>query len=188
MLIGYARVSTKDQVLDRQRAELQAAGCKKVYTEKASGKKGADRPRWDSCNEHLRAGDCLVVTELSRLGRNTGNLAALADDLKDREVGLRILNLGIDTETAAGKLIFTVIAGVAEMERELLIERTLSGLAAARADGRVGGRRRSITDKQIAKAQALYDEHRFTMAEIARHVDSTPGTLYRYLEIGGEAS
>ncbi|CCQ46018.1 resolvase, N terminal domain protein [Pseudarthrobacter siccitolerans] len=133
----------------------------------------------------LRARDRLVVTELSRLGRHTGELANLDEALQERGVGLRILNLDLDTTTPSGKLIFTVIA-VAQMERELLIERTRSGLAAARAEGRVGGRRRTFTDKQIAKAQALYDEHRFTMTEIARLCETSPATLYRYLNIGAD--
>lgn len=184
MHIGYARVSRPDQSLDRQLSELEADGCERVFRESASGKRGAARPVWDQCLASLRAGDTLVVTELSRLGRSTSNLASLADDLKDRGVELRILNLGIDTTTIAGKLVFTIIAAVAEMERELLVERTHSGLAEARAQGRVGGRRRSITDKQIAQAQALYDERRFTMAQIARLVGTSPATLYRYLEIG----
>lgn len=186
MNIGYARVSTKEQILDRQIMELKAAGCDKIFQEKASGKKDAVRPEWDRCISQLRTGDSLVVCELSRLGRHTGKLRELTDDLEERGVGLRILNLGIDTTTPAGKLIFTIIAGVAEMERELLIERTHSGLAVARANGKYGGRRRSITDAQINKAQALYDERRFTMTEIARVVETSPATLYRYLQVGDQ--
>lgn len=184
MDIGYARVSTKDQSLTRQRRELKAAGCKQIFAEQASGKKDAERPEWDRCLATLREGDRLVVTELSRLGRHTGELAKLAEEMEDRGIGLWMLNLGIDTTTPAGRLIFTIVGAVAAMERELLIERTHSGLAAARADGRVGGRRRTITDKQIKQAQELYDEHRFTMSQIARMVESTPSTLYRHLEIG----
>ena len=184
MDIGYARVSTKDQILDRQLSALKAVGCDQIFAEKASGKKGAVRPEWERRLSTLRKGDRLVVCELSRLGRNTGSLSELADELKDREVGLWIRNLGIDTTTPAGKLIFTIVGAVAEMERELLIERTHSGLAVARAQGKVGGRRRGITDAQIERAQALYDEHRFTMTDIARLVESPPSTLYRYLTVG----
>lgn len=186
MDIGYARVSTKEQILDRQLDELNAAGCDQIYSEKASGKKDAVRPEWERCVASLRKGDRLVVCELSRLGRHTGSLAELADDLKERGIGLKILNLGIDTTTPAGKLIFTIIAAVAEMERELLVERTQSGLAAARAQGRVGGRRRSISEQQIQRAQQLYDERRFTMAEISRLVGVSPATLYRYVQVGGQ--
>jgi DNA invertase Pin-like site-specific DNA recombinase len=134
-LIGYARVSTPDQSLDRQLDELHALGCSRVFAEAASGKRGAHRPEWDACLAHLRAGDTLVVVELSRLGRNTGDLGRLLDHLDEHNIALRILNLGIDTRTPAGRLIFTIIGAVAAMERELLIERTQSGLAAARARG-----------------------------------------------------
>jgi DNA invertase Pin-like site-specific DNA recombinase len=139
-LIGYARVSTPDQSLERQLDELRALGCSRVFAEAASGKRGAHRPEWDACLAHLRPGDTLVVVELSRLGRNTGDLGRLLDHLDEHNIALRILNLGIDTRTPAGRLIFTLIGAVAAMERDLLIERTQSGLAAARARGRVGGR------------------------------------------------
>ncbi|WP_309082307.1 recombinase family protein [Zhihengliuella sp.] len=185
MDIGYARVSRNDQILDRQIDELEAAGCERVFTEKASGSKESKRPEFDLCLRTLRTGDRLVVTELSRLGRHMGELANLSEQLKKLGVGLRILNFGIDTSSPSGAFFFNIIAAVAQMERELLIERTRSGLAAARAQGRVGGRKRSITAKQLAKAQALYDEHRFTMAEIARVCETSPATLYRYLEIEG---
>lgn len=183
MDVGYARVSRNDQVLDRQLEELKAVRCDRIYAEKASGSKGTERPEFDACLRALRHGDRLVVTELSRLGRHTGELAKLEEQLQQQGVGLRILNLDIDTSSPSGKLIFNVVAAVAQMERELLIERTRSGLATARAQGRVGGRRRAISNKQVAKAQALYDEHRFTMAEIARVCETSPATLYRYLTI-----
>ena len=141
MIIGYVRVSTKDQSLDRQRDELTGAGCEQVHEEYARGKRGALRPVWDETVRHLGRGDTVVVTELSRLGRSTAELAALADDLQQRGVALRILNLGVDTGTPAGKLVYAIIAAVAEMERALLVERTMSVLAAARARGRNGGRK-----------------------------------------------
>jgi hypothetical protein len=102
--IGYGRVSTPDQSLDRQLDELVAHGCERTYAEAASGRRGAYRPQWESCLAHLRAGDTLVVVELSRLGRNTGDLGRLLDDLDQRRIGLQILNLGIDTATPAGRL------------------------------------------------------------------------------------
>src|SRR6478752_3065898 len=120
--IGYARVSTADQSLDRQLDELRAHGCERVFAEAASGKRGAHRPLWEACLAHLRGGDTLVVVELSRLGRNTGDLGRLLDDLHLRGIALRILNLGVDTRTAAGRLIFTIVGAVASMERELLVE------------------------------------------------------------------
>lgn len=182
-LIGYARVSTPDQNLDRQLDELHAHGCERVFSEAASGKRGAERPQWHACLAHLRAGDTLVVVELSRLGRNTGDLGRLLDYLDERDIGLRILNLGIDTTTPAGRLIFTIVGAVAAMERELIIERTHSGLAAARARGRVGGRRRTFTPAQERQAQRLYDAKVLTLEQIAKAVGSSTSTVYRYLKL-----
>jgi len=181
MIVGYARVSTGEQNLDRQRDELLADGAEKVYEEVGSGKKGAPRPKWDEVLRNLRSGDTLVVTELSRLGRNTGQLGALVDELKEREIWLRILNLPLDTTTATGRLLYDVVGAVAAMERNLLIERTNSGLAAARARGRKGGRRRTTTKAQVAKAQDLYDKRELTISEIAAVIGVSPRTMYRYL-------
>ena len=183
MIIGYARVSTKDQSLDRQRDELTAAGCEQVHEERASGKRDAVRPVWDETVRHLRHGDTLVVTELSRLGRSTAELAALADDLEERGVALRILNLGVDTGTPAGKLVYQIISAVAEMERALLVERTMSGLAAARARGRSGGRKPKLSKAQVRTAQALRNEGSLTMAEIAAQIGVSRNTLYRHLDV-----
>ncbi len=182
MNIAYARVSTSDQSLDRQVDELTAAGAEKVYTEVASGKKGAKRPHWDEMCRSVRSGDVLMVTELSRLGRSTSQLAALADDLNERGVALRILNLGLDTSTPTGKMVYTMLSAVAEMERSLLIERTQSGLAAARARGRNGGRKREFTDAKVKKAQRLYSQGELSMTDLARTMGVSRQTLYRYLE------
>jgi len=186
MIVGYARVSTAEQSLDRQRDELAAAGAENVFGEVGSGKKGAARPQWEECLRALREGDMLVVTELSRLGRSTSQLAALAEELAERKIGLRILNLGLDTTTPAGKLVYSIVAAVAEMERDLLIERTTSGLAAARARGRKGGRRRSTTPAQVAKMQMLYDKRELTVAEIAAVVGVSPSTAHRYIVSDGQ--
>ena len=182
MNIGYARVSTKDQSLDRQRDELKDAGCDAVHEETASGKRGAARPVWDETVRNLRAGDTLVVVELSRLGRSTSELAALADDLQERGVALRILGLGIDTGTPAGKLIYQIISAVAEMERALLVERTKSGLEAARKKHkRLGGRKPKLTAAKLKAARAMRDSGELTMGEIAEHYGVSRNTLYRNL-------
>lgn len=181
-LIGYARVSTADQSLDRQRDDLRAHGSERIFAEAASGRRGARRPQWEACLGHLRPGDTLVATELSRLGRNTGDLGQLLERLDDQHVGLQILNLGIDTTTAAGRLIFTIVGAVAAMERDLLIERTQSGLVAARARGRVGGRRRTYSAAQQKEAQRLYDSRQLTLDQIAKAVGSSVTTVYRYLQ------
>src|SRR5664280_253635 len=186
-ILSYARVSTAEQSLDRQRDELTAAGAEMVYSEVGSGKKGAERPQWDEVLRSLRKGDSLMVTELSRLGRSTSQLSALADDLRERGIALRILNLGIDTGTPAGKLVYSIIAAVAEMERDLLIERTNSGLAASRARGRKGGRRREFSPAAVRKAQEQYDKGDLSATEIARLAGVSRQTLYRYLDIKREA-
>jgi DNA invertase Pin-like site-specific DNA recombinase len=182
-ILGYARVSTSDQSLDRQTDELTAAGAEVVYAETSSGKKDAHRPKWDELLRSLRPGDTLMVSELSRMGRSTSQLSALADQLAERDVSLRILNLGIDTATATGRLVYSIIAAVAEMERELLIERTMSGLAASRARGRSGGRKRSFSPAAVRRAQELYDQRELSVAEIARTCNVSRQTLYRYLVI-----
>jgi len=180
---GYARVSTGEQSLDRQKDELTAAGSEMVYEEVGSGKKGAVRPQWDELLRSLRQGDTLMVTELSRLGRSTSQLSQLADDLSDRGIALRILNLGIDTGTPSGRLVYQIIAAVAEMERELLIERTNSGLAASRARGRKGGRKREFSPAAVRRAQDRYDQGELSVAEIARLAGVSRQTLYRYLVV-----
>jgi DNA invertase Pin-like site-specific DNA recombinase len=186
--LGYARVSTGEQSLDRQKDELAAAGAEMVYSEVGSGKKGAVRPQWDELLRSLRRGDILVVTELSRLGRSTSQLSQLADDLTERGVALRILNLGIDTATPSGKLVYSIIAAVAEMERELLIERTNSGLAASRARGRKGGRKREFSPAAVRRAQDRYDQGALSVTEIARLAGVSRQTIYRYLEIDSNRS
>ena len=182
---GYARVSTGEQSLDRQNDELTAAGAEMVYEEVGSGKKGAVRPQWDELLRSLRQGDTLVVTELSRLGRSTSQLSQLADDLSDRGISLKILNLGIDTGTPSGKLVYSIIAAVAEMERDLLIERTNSGLAASRSRGRKGGRKREFSPAAVRRAQDRYDKGDLSVTEIARLAGVSRQTLYRYLKVAG---
>jgi DNA invertase Pin-like site-specific DNA recombinase len=183
-VLGYARVSTNEQSLERQRDELTKAGAERTYEDIGSGKKGAARPQWDELLRSLRKGDTLMVTELSRLGRSTSQLSALADDLRDRGVALRILNLGIDTGTPAGKLVYSIIAAVAEMERDLLVERTMSGLAASRARGRKGGRKREFSPAAVRRAQEQYDRGEMSVTEIARAAGVSRQTLYRYLNVG----
>jgi len=134
-LVGYARVSTRDQHPQAQTDALSAAGCNKVFVDQAPGTL-AKRPALEQALDYPRPGDTLVITKLDRLGRSVRNLKALADDLQTREVGLRALSQGIDTTTSDGRLFFHMLAAIAEFEHDLIVERTHDGLAAARARGR----------------------------------------------------
>lgn len=180
-IIGYGRVSRLDQNPDGQHDLLTAAGCDEIFIDKASGKL-ASRPEFDAAMRHLRSGDVLVITRLDRLGRSVKHLAALATDLHARQIGLRVLQQGIDTTTAVGRLFFHVLAAVAEFERELIVERTRDGLAASRARGRNGGRRPTLTEAAVRQAQAMYDSGEFTVAQIAAAFKTTRPTIYRSLD------
>ncbi|WP_035186047.1 recombinase family protein, partial [Acidiphilium sp. JA12-A1] len=153
MLIGYARVSTGDQNHDLQHDALRAAGCERIWTETASGAR-TDRPQLTALLDAARAGDTLVVWRLDRLGRSLRHLIEIGDDLQRRQIALRSLTEGIDTTTTAGRFVFSLLGALAQMEREILIERTQAGLAAAAARGRKGGRPRALDDGKVRAAQA----------------------------------
>lgn len=148
MLIGYARVSTHDQNLDLQRAALESAGCERIYDDNLSGTR-RDRPGLERALETLREGDTLVVWKLDRLGRSVKDLVELVGELERRNVHFRSLTDAIDTSTPAGRFFFHVMASLAQMERELLIERTRAGLVGAKAQGRVGGRKPKMTHSKL---------------------------------------
>lgn len=155
MLIGYARVSTADQNLTLQTDALDKAGCEKLFTDKASGAK-ADRPGLAEAMHFARASDCIVVWKLDRLGRSINGLITLAADLAARKIDFRSLTDGFDTSTASGRLLFHILASVAEMERELIKERTSAGLAAARRKGGIGrGRKSALTPEKQETARKL---------------------------------
>ena len=172
-LIGYARVSTDDQKAALQQDALKAAGCLKVFTDKASGSL-ARRPQLDRMLDQLRPGDVVIVWRLDRLGRSLKNLIALVEDLADRGVGFRSLSESIDTTTANGKLFFSIMGALAEFERDLIRERTMAGLAAARARGRVGGRPPTMTPEKIKVARQMYDAKEHTVEAIAKTLGVSP--------------
>ncbi|VXB82970.1 DNA-invertase hin [Exiguobacterium sp. 8H] len=182
--IGYARVSTAEQKLDAQLDELNRAGCTRIFQEKASSVKR--RSELAACLDYLREGDTLVVWKLDRLGRTTRQLLALVDDLKERGVHLHILTLGVDTGTAAGRLFFTMMAGLAEMERELIRERTRVGLDAARARGRTGGRK-PIDPGVMSRAMMMYGAG-MTVSDISKTLGISRSTFYKYMRQSGGAS
>ena len=180
MLIGYARVSTLEQNLDLQNDALKKAGCRKIFTDKASGS-AQGRDGLDRAVESLREGDTLVVWKLDRLGRSLAHLVTFLNDLKDRKIGFRSLQENIDTTSGVGKLVFHIFASLAEFERDLIRERTLAGIAAARARGRLGGRPRALDAKRIAQAKAMHKDRKIPIKEICETLAVGRTTLYRYL-------
>ena len=180
MLVGYARVSTQDQDPNMQVDALKAAGCEKIFTEKASGAK-RDRPELAAALDYARQGDTLVVWKLDRMARSLKQLIETVEGLEQRGVGFRSLTETIDTTSAGGRLVFAIFAGLAEFERSIIRERTRAGLDAARARGRVGGRPRSISDEDIAVAKALLKDPEITVKKVAERIGCSEATLYRYL-------
>ncbi len=191
MLVGYARVSTQDQTPALQLDALKAAGCERVFQEKASGAQ-RDRPELAAALDYMRGGDTLVVWKLDRLARSMKQLIETVEKMEARQIGFRSLTEAIDTTTAGGRLVFHVFAALAEFERSVIRERTTAGLAAARARGRKGGRPRSLTEKDIAAARAMLSNPDITVDEVARRLGVGPATLYRHLPGGrsgiGEAA
>ncbi|NEU30142.1 recombinase family protein [bacterium LRH843] len=181
MLIGYARVSTQDQSLDLQLDALEKAGCEKIYKEKLSGMND-ERPELRRLLQYARKGDVLVVYKLDRLGRSTKRLIELSEELEERGIELVSIRDSIDTTTAVGKAMFKMLAVLAEMERDLISERTRAGLESARARGRSGGRPKK-DKKDIEKALKLYDTEQYTVKEIEEITSVSKATLYRYREI-----
>lgn len=179
-LLGYARISTSDQHLDLQRNALDAVGCYRVFADTASGALTA-RPELDKLLDQLRPGDTLVVWKLDRLGRSMRHLVDTVAGLADRGIGFRSLQESIDTTTPAGKLVFHLFAALAEFERDIIRERTVAGLAAARARGRAGGRPPVMTPEKIDVARAMYATRQHTLAKIAQTVGVSRATLYRHL-------
>jgi DNA invertase Pin-like site-specific DNA recombinase len=187
MRIGYGRVSTRDQNPEAQHDALQAAGCHEIFIDTTSGKL-ARRPELDkallSAN---RAGDQLVVTKLDRLGRSLEHLIELAKALQARGIDLVVLDQGIDTSTAVGRLFFQILGAIAEFEHALLSERTIDGLAAARARGRTGAQKPKLGPRQIELARQMYDEtdehgkRSHTVAQIAAEFAVSRPTIYRHL-------
>ena len=187
MKIGYARVSTRDQNLDLQVDALKSAGCERIYQDVAGGAKTA-RPALDDMLGQLRAGDVLVIWKLDRMGRSLKHLVELVGDLLKRKIGLLSLNDPINTTSAQGRLVFNLFASLAELERELIRERTQAGLSAARARGRVGGRPKGLSSEAEATAMAaetLYRERRLSVGAIAQKLHVSKSTLYSYLRHRG---
>lgn len=181
MLIGYARVSTHEQNLDLQKDALTKEGCEKIFSDTLSGAKD-ERPGLSMAIEVLRKGDILVVWKLDRLGRSLPHLIKMMNDLKEKGIGFKSLQENIDTTSGVGKLVFHIFASLAEFERDLIRERTLAGLASARARGKLGGRPKSMTDKQISLAKAMYEDKRNSVKDICATLEIGRTTFYRYVK------
>jgi len=178
--IGYARVSTHEQSLDSQLDALRHAGCSRIYSDKISGSK-ATRPELDRLRDCLRAGDTLVVWRLDRLGRSLKDLIQWTQWLEENAIALHSLSEQIDTSHHAGKLIFHLFAALAEFERGLIRERTLAGLASARARGRQGGRPPKLDAASIRQLKAMHKDHSISIREICKRLGIGKTAFYRYL-------
>lgn len=187
MRIGYARVSTRDQHPEAQRDALTAAGCDQIFLDKVSGRLARRAELDKALLSANRVGDQLVVTKLDRLGRSLEHLIELSKRLQGAGVDLVVLDQGIDTSTAIGRMFFQILGAVAEFEHALMSERTMDGLAAARARGRTGGQKPKLGPRQVKLAQQMYDEkddhgkRRYTVEQIAAEFGVTRPTIYRHL-------
>jgi DNA invertase Pin-like site-specific DNA recombinase len=184
MKIGYIRVSTSDQNLDLQKDELQKFGCTKIFEDKISGSLSkAERQGLNSAIEYARKGDIIVVWKLDRLGRSIGDLINIINELNQKEVGFKTITGDIDTTTSGGKLIFHIFAALAEFEKELIKERTLAGLSAARARGRIGGRPSKINADKIRMAKQLHSDKNNKIKDILKILDIKKSIFYKMLKI-----
>ena len=175
--IGYARVSTKEQKLDLQIDLLKEKGCEKIFFEKASGRK-INRTELDKCLDYMREGDTLVIYKLDRLGRTTKQLIELSQFLDDNGIDLEIIDMNINTKNAMGKMFFTMMSAFAELEANLLSERTKKGLESARARGKFGGRKPMSEEKRLY-IKSLYDSKKYTLKEIEKLTGVSKPTIYR---------
>jgi DNA invertase Pin-like site-specific DNA recombinase len=180
-IIGYARVSTRDQNPASQEDALRAAGCEQIFTDHGRSGKLASRPELDACLAALQRGDVLVVTRLARLARSMQNLLNLTEQLRERDISLKVLKQDLDTSSATGRLIFHILSAIDEFQRELIVEHTEEGLEAARARGRKPGRKPGLDKRKVAIARQLHDSGE-TVAEIARVLSVSRATVYRHLE------
>lgn len=179
-LIGYARVSTKGQNLDRQTAALTDCGCVKIFSDKKSGKNAEREELWKAL-DYARPGDTLVVPSLDRLGRSIQDLIAIVAGLRKRGIGFRSLHEALDTTTPGGRLVFHVFAALAEFIRELIVQGTHEGIAAARARGERLGRPPAMTDEQVRHARSMLANPEASITSIAKLLGVSRTTIYKYV-------
>lgn len=181
MIIGYARVSTQEQNLDRQIDNLTAYGCERIYKEKMTGTR-ADRPEYLKMLDALREGDTLVIDSFSRLSRSTKELLEVVERLQLMGVNLISVKEQLDTTTSTGRLMLTMLSALSQFERDLIAERTVDGLKAARARGHMGGRPRAADEKTQQQALAMYRANVMTNKEIAEKCGVSIATLNRWIK------
>lgn len=180
MNIGYARVSTEEQNLNRQLDILKQAGCDRIYEEKVSGIK-KDRHELNKMLDQIRTGDVIIISDLTRLSRSVKDLFSLVEQIEEKGANIKsIKESWVDTTTAQGKLIFTIFAGISQFERDLISQRTIEGLNAARARGKKGGRPKT-NEKEIKLAVKMYDSKNYSISEITKATSVSKTTLYRYI-------
>ena len=182
MILGYARVSTQEQNLERQTDKLLQFGCERIFQEKITGSK-KDRPELDKLLDQLRLDDVIVVSELTRLSRSVKDLFTLVELIHQKGAHMKSLKEPwLDTTSPQGKLLFAIFAGVSQFERDLISERTKEGLSSARARGRKGGRPPK-QKKELDLALKLYKDSNYSISEIEKATGLSKSTLYRYLHI-----
>lgn len=180
MKIGYARVSTEEQNLDRQLDILKQAGCNRIYEEKVSGIKKS-RPELNKMLDQIRTGDVIIISDLTRLSRSVKDLFSLVEQIEEKGANIKsIKESWVDTTTAQGKLMFTIFAGISQFERDLISQRTIEGLNAARARGKKGGRPKT-NEKEIKLAVKMYNSKNYSISEITKATGVSKTTLYRYI-------
>ncbi len=180
------RVSTVEQNLDLQRDALEGAGCERFYEDTCSSAV-VDRPGLAKALDQLRGGDALVVWKLDRIGRSLGHVVELVATLRFKGIGLKVLTGGIDTTSSTGRLVFGIFATLAEFERDLIKERTMAGLAAARARGRTGGRPRLMTRAKLRTAMTMMADPDNVVGDVAEQLGISVSTLYAYVDGEGRA-
>lgn len=182
MLIGYARVSTDTQNLNRQLDQLKTIGCERIYQEKITGTK-KERPELDKLLDQVRDGDIIIISDLTRLSRSTKDLFHLVELIEKKGANIRSLKEAwMDTTSPQGKLMFTLFAGISQFERDLISQRTKEGLSSARARGRKGGRPVK-PDKEVELALKMYDGKEYSISEIHKATGVSKTSLYRYIDV-----
>lgn len=181
-VVGYARVSTAGQSLDLQLDKLSKAGCKRIFSEKRSGRQADGRRELQACLEFLREGDTLVITRLDRMARSVLDLAKIGELLNRKKVELKVIDQAIDTRTSEGRLMFGLLGAFAQFENDIRAERQNDGIAKAKEKGVAFGRKRALTDEQCRRIRVLREDEGFSVAQLAERFSVGQATIYRALQ------